>query len=242
MPRIALHPALLAAAAALTPPALAQSSSAPLDQTHQDVGPLSTSLYVLPPLPGAPRDFEEVYRVPGRDDLLMRRSGAITAVFPRSTYVYSEREGVYATVPPGVVFQIGDPCCRFAMQAIRPALLSASSGDEIARRAVITSLAYVNSRADGRAPSSSATTSAAPSIIAASPEGRALPQAPAASLAPEYSESTAPDAATASAPGAPTQPPPATLPPPTIVTNEAYRRARIAEILRSAAAAPAPTR
>lgn len=56
----------------------------------------------------APVGFMNVYRVPGRDDLYMRASGGVYAVFPQSVYILTDR-GMNTPVPPGTVFSIGMP-------------------------------------------------------------------------------------------------------------------------------------
>lgn len=77
-----------------------------VDEGVGDADSLSTSLRRLQPDPRAPYDFDRLYRVPGRSDLLMRRQGAITAVFPESRYAASKR-GVFPLIPPGTIFHIG---------------------------------------------------------------------------------------------------------------------------------------
>jgi hypothetical protein len=81
----------------------------PLDQSRADVGPLSSSLREMQPELRLPTGFQNVYRVPGHDDLLMRMDGGLIAVFPRSTYVRTGKHGSRAVIPPGTVFHIGPP-------------------------------------------------------------------------------------------------------------------------------------
>lgn len=57
----------------------------------------------------SPNGFERVYKVPGRDDLLMRTNGALYAVFDQSTYGRSQRGGMRAVIPAATVFYIGRP-------------------------------------------------------------------------------------------------------------------------------------
>jgi hypothetical protein len=79
----------------------------PLDQTHEDTGPLRTSLLSQPVDLRQPLGFEQVYRLPGSGtDRLARISGGLAAVFPRSSYVRTAK-GDFALVPPGTVFYIG---------------------------------------------------------------------------------------------------------------------------------------
>ena len=81
-----------------------------VDQTRGDVGPLSDSLrdVNMQTELRTPFGFQNVYRVPGRNDLLMRASGGIYAVFPQSVYVATD-QGLTAQVPPGTFFTIGPP-------------------------------------------------------------------------------------------------------------------------------------
>lgn len=81
----------------------------PVEQRVSDTGPLSTSLRQLQPGLGVPYGFDQVYRVPGRDDLLMRFDGGVTAVFPESVYTSNGDGGVSTLVPPNTVFYIGLP-------------------------------------------------------------------------------------------------------------------------------------
>lgn len=82
--------------------------SAPKDQGYEDVSPLQTSLRVVPDSPLVDDDFGRVYELEGSGGMLVRRQGAIWAVFPRSDYV-STPHGTAATIPPNTVFHIGEP-------------------------------------------------------------------------------------------------------------------------------------
>lgn len=88
-----------------TPPMLQR-----VDPTLSDVSPLGDSLRDVNMQADlrAPTGFQHVYRVPGRDDLLMRASGGVYAIFPQSTYLPTA-QGMAATVPPGTVYSIGLP-------------------------------------------------------------------------------------------------------------------------------------
>lgn len=57
-----------------------------------------------------PIGFSELYAFTNErgEEMFARRDGAVTAVFPRSTYVRTRR-GSVATVPPGTLFIIGEP-------------------------------------------------------------------------------------------------------------------------------------
>lgn len=80
----------------------------PLDARVEDMTVLSTSLRVESPGLALPSDFDEVYRVPGDPNKLMRVNGAIYAVFDQSVYA-SYKGHTYAQVPPSTVFHIGAP-------------------------------------------------------------------------------------------------------------------------------------
>lgn len=116
-----LHtPALLFAAMSLamaSTSALAQSSAVDprmtrVDPGRQDTGPLATSSRVLPMDLRLPTDFEQVYQLQARTgersraELFARRSGGITAVFPRSQYMQSGG-GILAEVPAGTTYYLG---------------------------------------------------------------------------------------------------------------------------------------
>ncbi|MBL0928301.1 MAG: hypothetical protein IBJ11_11730 [Phycisphaerales bacterium] len=79
-----------------------------VEQTVADRDPLHTSLRQLPTDLRQDEGFEHLYRVPGADNRFMRRSGAITAVFPRSQYV-ATRQGPLPVIPAGTVFYFGLP-------------------------------------------------------------------------------------------------------------------------------------
>jgi len=75
----------------------------PLDQGLEDVGPIGTSLRRTTRDLHAPRGFDEVFRTD--DGLLMRRDGALEAIFPRSSYIATP-DGVAPAIPPGTIFRI----------------------------------------------------------------------------------------------------------------------------------------
>jgi len=78
----------------------------PVDQTVEDTGVLSTSLRHQISGLRHPAGFTSVYRVPGRDDLLMRADGGLYAVFPQSIYL-NQKAGLTAVMPPNTVFHMG---------------------------------------------------------------------------------------------------------------------------------------
>lgn len=79
----------------------------PVEQTIGDINPLSRSLRRLHPGLGRPTGFGDVYRVPGEDGKLMRIHGGIHAVFPQSLYGINEDDELEAFIPPNTVFRIG---------------------------------------------------------------------------------------------------------------------------------------
>ena len=80
----------------------------PLDQTVEDTSPLSRSLRPVERGIREPFAFEQVYRISGREDLLVRIDGGIFALFPRSMYSSGEN-GTVPLIPAGTVFHIGYP-------------------------------------------------------------------------------------------------------------------------------------
>lgn len=109
----------------LAPPALPSinrtrddaSGLVPLDSTHSDMNPVGVSLMQMQPELEKPTAWMRAYRVPaGRSGIPMldasgeervaRMNGAITAVFPRSQYVQTKK-GVFPEVSAGTIFVIG---------------------------------------------------------------------------------------------------------------------------------------
>jgi hypothetical protein len=84
-----------------------QPPGEPIEPGIEDRGPLSESLRIIQPGLAQPQHFEQIYRIIGPEgEMLMRASGGLYAVFPRSDYAFTE-QGPLATVPPGTVFYIG---------------------------------------------------------------------------------------------------------------------------------------
>lgn len=79
-----------------------------VEQGVEDRGGIEKSFRVLPLDMRVPTGFQQVYRVPGRDDLLMRGNGALFAVFPRSVYMRTAF-GAIPVAPADVHFSIGMP-------------------------------------------------------------------------------------------------------------------------------------
>ena len=80
----------------------------PLDQTVEDTSPLSRSLRQVELGLHAPTAFEQVYRLPGQEDLYLRVSGGIYALFPQSAYSQGEN-GPIPLIPAGTVYHMGYP-------------------------------------------------------------------------------------------------------------------------------------
>lgn len=125
----------LAAAAAVQPPGRQPAAGLqPIDPGMQDLDPLRTSLRLQPVDLRQPMDFDKVYRLPGNGatDRLVRMSGALAAVFPRSDYAPTEN-GVVALIPAGTTFHIGGiPLAAPAPRAIAPASAAATVNDRTA--------------------------------------------------------------------------------------------------------------
>src|SRR5690349_21310518 len=83
-----------------------------VDAGVEDRGGLSTSTRVMPADTRVPTGFEGVYSFQQTDRFgqvetyYVRRDGALTAVFPRSSYV-DTANGVEPRVPPGTVWVLG---------------------------------------------------------------------------------------------------------------------------------------
>lgn len=144
---MSLHSAVLHVAsitvAAATVPALAQTMPSaqggtpagltPVDQGLADVGPLGLSLRRLQLDFRRPTGFDRVFQFSGpvagaaqtpassNTGSLARVSGALTAVFPRSTYVTSREGQTFAAIPAGTRFLIGDPGRTLATETPAPA-------------------------------------------------------------------------------------------------------------------------
>lgn len=119
-----------------TPPAQGNGrfSFTRVEPAVADVDPLRTSLRTYPTDLRQPMGFRDVFRISGSgpqatrlgfasasgQDLMARRDGAVTAVFPQSVYIET-RQGVVPEIPPGTIFFIGDlPQDPFAGQADVP--------------------------------------------------------------------------------------------------------------------------
>lgn len=101
-------------AAAPPPPPTASQLPERVDAGVADRHSMGHSLRVHP-VDLSPHGFRYVYKVPGRDDLLMRTDGALYAVFDQSVYVRdpnAKTPSLKAMIPAATVFYIGKPNFR----------------------------------------------------------------------------------------------------------------------------------
>lgn len=113
----------------------------PVDQGRADVGPLGLSLRRLQLDFRRPTGFDRVFQFTGpaagtggaqssnAAGGLARVSGALTAVFPRSTYVTSREGQTFAAIPAGTRFLIGDPGRTLAAEEPAPAVPSRNAAN-----------------------------------------------------------------------------------------------------------------
>jgi hypothetical protein len=197
-----------------------------LDPSYGDVSPLGASLSEMNMQADMRQSggFQYVYRVPGREDLLMRQSGGLYVIFPQSTYVPTRR-GLVPTVPPGTMFSIGMPGpwtlpspwvrgpSAVSLDAGMPALPSSAQADG---RSMWTGATAVDSRRHARRQ----TISEREAWTAEGPvDGVAIVRDEARY---EVARATPPEPSTFLV---------------TVVTNDEYRAARLAELLARAARA-----
>ncbi len=78
----------------------------PVDQGVSDLGELNTSNRLIPIDLRQPNDFGRLYEAPDSSGRLMRISGGLSAVFPRSEYAASAGF-IFPVVPAGTEFFIG---------------------------------------------------------------------------------------------------------------------------------------
>ena len=116
-------PAVLPVVLAATQPCLGQIETlVRVEQGVSDVEPIAHSLMVQPVDLRSSVDFEILFQgtwydpIVGTRDVFARRQGALTAVFPRSSYVRTE-SGVIPEIPAGTIFYIGDPVQAVNMPA-----------------------------------------------------------------------------------------------------------------------------
>lgn len=188
----------------------------PVDQGVADLDGLSRSLRVVETGLQHDQNFRNLYEVPGRPDLLMRRSGSTVIVFPRSAYIKT-RDGTFPIIPAGATFYIGSLPQSVTGPGGETGALPSGALSKLEPPRAYSPLRHagqVSGRLDLRTPLPPA---GAPAPIAAPP-----PEAP-----PDQAE-----------PPAQTQTQPMSAPPPTVFTNETYRKLRMAEILSTAHARP----
>lgn len=160
-PRWTISPLLFAATTAMlvcAGGAWAQSNAAGngsglrrVDQGYADRSAISTSLRTFGVDLRTPAGFLDLYQLPGQDGRpgqYVRQSGAISAVFPRSTYRRVE-DKTLATIPPGTVYYIGtlpenltsssptrSAASSTALTSVQPTLLNSQASSQ----AVVTQL------------------------------------------------------------------------------------------------------
>lgn len=91
----------------------------------------------------SPLNFDDLYAVEGRNDIFVRRSGAVYAVFPRSLYVKKAKGGERSVVPAGTTYSFGFPC----------GLLAPRENDAPSSPAAVTDRIELREDADASGPS-----------------------------------------------------------------------------------------
>ncbi len=79
----------------------------PVDAGVEDRGVLSSSLRSLPLDSRQDQSFERLYKVSGSDDVYVRKSGGLYAIFKQSEYV-NTMLGEVPVIPAGTVYSIGE--------------------------------------------------------------------------------------------------------------------------------------
>jgi len=77
-----------------------------VDQSIADLTPLSASLREVAP---GLQDTNDFTRLTTDGDQLLRRQGALVAVFPQSVYAPTQQGALIPLIPPGTVYYVGDP-------------------------------------------------------------------------------------------------------------------------------------
>ena len=188
----------------------------PIDPSVGDVNPLSASFRDMRVDLRQPVGFDQVYRVPGREDLLMRSNGALRAVFAQSAYV-NTASGPLAVIPAGTVFLIGDHSQTWSSQSpdddelLLPGQVSSRIRNHQEKFIATPHDSFVDAYRGGVAGSSPAIQSAP----RAQRPTQLVPQTPphAPHAMEDHSESVAP----------------------TVANNDAYRQQRIGELIAQAA-------
>lgn len=191
----------------------------PIEQGVADRDPLSTSLRIIQPGLDEPSGFDQVFEVPGHPGLLMRRDGALSAVFTRSEYTKTKRN-IVVLVPAGTVYYIGDVVAQLdAAKTTAPT--PAASDPSLASPSTAAPIRLVSNRLS--------------LLVGEASPGLRL-----------YERTDAPANARDEPPAAPARAPePVSIAappgvPPTVWTSEVYRRSRLAQILSAAGRSPGP--
>ncbi|MBT8485082.1 MAG: hypothetical protein HKO59_03230 [Phycisphaerales bacterium] len=110
----------------LTEPLTEVDPAESLEAGVADVDPLARGLRLLQRDLQTPSGFDRVFRVPTRDDLLMRVNGGLYAVFPQSVYAQT-RVGPIPVVPDNTIFYIGAESLPVTPSALRSITASAAT-------------------------------------------------------------------------------------------------------------------
>jgi hypothetical protein len=207
-----------------------------VDQGLADRGPLSTSQRAMPVDLRVGTNFDKVYELEGQPklfgggsdttDYYMRMNGALTAVFPRSSYTRAGNGLERVDIPAGTVFSIGGPLRELVPgQPAQPA-----KGDGAKK--------VPSNREDLSAPPSNNVPPPAESARAqkqpSKPVNNASPPGPA--MNPDAKDPNAPGTQPGTQPGAKLASPAAKEYPvgKSIWTDEEYRKQRLAALLDEA--------
>ena len=207
--------------------ALADGAFQEIEAGVEDANPFAASFRSQMADFRQPTGFDRVYRVGGLDDRFMRAQGGLYAVFPRSVYA-TTREGEVAVIPPSATFYVG----RAAMDQ----LVETTQVDRALRERPLAT--------DERALPPAAYRAIRPLVDGASRRSKryGLVSRAAATETPHVGPDLAPRSvvevdADASAPRRDDE---LRLTPPPIVDDATYRRARLEQLMRRAAAAAQP--
>ncbi len=143
---------------------LAQSDPAleRIEQGYEDVSPLATSLEQYNHELRQPAAFDTVYRVPGTEGVLMRRNGALHALFERSEYIPT-RFGDLAVPPAGTIYSIGPPSDSLLATFNRgPRSLMSAAGAPAPHTSSLRVSNRIEAQAPAEPPAPRSLTSAAP--------------------------------------------------------------------------------
>lgn len=130
---------LIAALTATCAAAAVQPEAKPVDPGVADVGPFGMSFRRMRVDFRKPLGFDRVYELepdsiaparttPAGPAKFARISGALTAVFPRSTYAVTREGQLVPTIPAGTLFVVGNPAGGSPTSNPRAAATSTTSG------------------------------------------------------------------------------------------------------------------